>query len=118
MKRWINQGHAIRSIFGRSRVIHCMTVSLSNWRCHEYNAIVVHTTMTSQNPAWLLLITNLPGHNPTLRMRTWRALKAAGAGLLRDGAYLLPNGGRSRQVLEEQGSEIKAAGGLVHVLSF
>lgn len=69
-------------------------------------------------PAWLLLITNLPGHNPTLRMRFWRALKAAGAGLLRDGAYLLPNGERSRQLLEEQGAEIKRAGGLVQVLSF
>jgi len=51
-------------------------------------------------------------------MRLWRALKAAGAGLLRDGAYLLPNGERSRQVLEEQGAEIKAAGGLVQLLSF
>jgi hypothetical protein len=69
-------------------------------------------------PAWLLLITNLPGPNATLRMRIWRALKAAGAGLLRDGAYLLPNGERSREVLEEQGAEIKAAGGLVQVLSF
>jgi hypothetical protein len=67
--------------------------------------------------AWLLLVTNLPGHNPTLRMRIWRALRAAGAGLLRDGAYLLPNGERSRQVLEEQGAEIKAARGLVQVLS-
>lgn len=69
-------------------------------------------------PAWLLLVTNLPGHNPTLRMRFWRALKAAGAGLLRDGAYLLPNGERARQVLEEQGAEIKSAGGLVQILSF
>lgn len=69
-------------------------------------------------PAWLLLITNLPGHNPTLRMRVWRALKAAGAGLLRDGAYVLPNGERSRQVLEERGAEIKAAGGQVQILSF
>jgi hypothetical protein len=51
-------------------------------------------------------------------MRIWRALKSAGAGLLRDGAYLLPNGERPRQVLEEQGAEIKAAGGLVQVLSF
>jgi hypothetical protein len=51
-------------------------------------------------------------------MRIWRALKAAGAGLLRDGAYALPNGERSRQVLEEQGAEIKAAGGLVQILSF
>jgi hypothetical protein len=74
--------------------------------------------MPPQAPAWLLLVTNLPGHNPTLRMRIWRALKAAGAGLLRDGAYLLPNGEQSRQVLEAQGSKIKAAGGLVQVLSF
>ena len=74
--------------------------------------------MTSSALAWLLLVTNLPGRNPTLRMRTWRALKAAGAGLLRDGAYLLPNRERSRQVLQEQGREIKAAGGLVQVLAF
>lgn len=74
--------------------------------------------MPSPAPAWLLLITNLPGRNPTLRMRIWRALKAAGAGPLRDGAYALPNGERSRQVLEEQGAEIRAAGGLVQVLSF
>ena len=74
--------------------------------------------MASRAPTWLLLVTNLPGHNPTLRMRIWRALKAAGAGLLRDGAYLLPNGERSREVLEQQGAEIKAAGGLVQVLSF
>jgi hypothetical protein len=67
---------------------------------------------------WLLLVTNLPGHNPTLRMRTWRALKSAGAGLLRDGAYLLPEVGASREVLEEQATEIKAAGGSAHLLSF
>ena len=74
--------------------------------------------MPSQAPAWLLLVTNLPGHNPTLRMRIWRALKAAGAGLLRDGAYLLPNREHARRVLEAQASEIKTAGGLVQVLSF
>jgi hypothetical protein len=74
--------------------------------------------MTPPAPVWLLLVTNLPGRNPTLRMRIWRALKSAGAGLLRDGAYLLPNSERSREVLEEQGAEIKAAGGLVQVLSF
>src|SRR6201998_2733142 len=74
--------------------------------------------MALQAPAWLLLVTNLPGRNPTLRMRIWRALKSAGAGLLRDGAYLLPNGERSRQVLEEHAGEIRAAGGLVQVLSF
>ena len=51
-------------------------------------------------------------------MRAWRALKAVGVGWLRDGAYLLPNTERSREVLEEQGTEIKAAGGHAQVLVF
>lgn len=67
---------------------------------------------------WLLLISNLPGHNPTLRMRTWRALKAAGAGLMRDGAYLLPQSERSRQLFEAQAREIRNAGGSAHLLTF
>lgn len=66
--------------------------------------------------AWLMLITNLPGHNPTLRMRLWRAMKATGAGLLRDGVYVLPNSDASRRVLEEQAVEIRSAGGTAHVL--
>lgn len=73
--------------------------------------------MTTSHSAWLVLITNLPGHNPTLRMRTWRALKAAGAGLLRDGAYLLPHGDAAREVFEEQSRKIKAASGSAHLLS-
>jgi hypothetical protein len=73
--------------------------------------------VTTANPAWLVLITNLPGHNPTLRMRTWRALKAAGAGLLRDGAYLLPQSDAAREVFEGQAREIQAAGGSAHLLS-
>jgi hypothetical protein len=72
--------------------------------------------MTSRAATWLLLVTNLPGHNPSLRMRTWRALKSAGVGLLRDGAYLLPDTGAARKVFEEQAAQIKAAGGITHVL--
>ena len=74
--------------------------------------------MTPKPPAWLLLVTNLPGRNPTLRMRLWRGLKASGAGSLRDGAYLLPNSARARQLFEEQRAEIRAAGGFVHILAF
>jgi hypothetical protein len=73
--------------------------------------------MKTSAPPWLLLVTNLPGHNPTLRMRTWRALKAAGVGLLRDGAYLLPNSERSRDVLAGQGAEIREAGGTAHIVA-
>jgi len=67
---------------------------------------------------WLLLITNLPGQNQTLRMRVWRALKAAGAGLLRDGVYVLPQSSACRKTFEEQALEIRAGGGIVHILSF
>jgi hypothetical protein len=72
----------------------------------------------SEPTAWLLLITNLPGRNPTVRMRMWRALKAAGAGLMRDGAYVLPDSEPSRQVFGEQSIEIKEAGGLSHIVAF
>jgi hypothetical protein len=74
--------------------------------------------MNVRATAWLLLITNLPGQNQTLRMRVWRALKAAGAGLLRDGVYVLPQSSASRKIFAEQAVEIRAGAGIVHVLSF
>jgi hypothetical protein len=74
--------------------------------------------MNPTTAAWLLLITNLPGHNPTLRMRIWRTMKSAGAVLLRDGAYLLPNSDESLEALQEQAAQIRAAGGLAHLLFF
>jgi hypothetical protein len=74
--------------------------------------------MDSRARSWLLLITNLPGHNPALRMRFWRALKAAGAGLMRDGAYVLPTSDRARSLFEAQSREVQEAGGQGHVVSF
>jgi hypothetical protein len=71
-----------------------------------------------QAARWLLLIINLPGRNPTLRMRVWRALKAGGAGPLRDGVYVLPISELSRRVFEEQATEIRRAGGSAHIVSF
>lgn len=67
---------------------------------------------------WLLLITNLPGQNQTLRMRIWRGLKAAGAALMRDGVYVLPKTPDSRRVFEEHAREIRAVGGSAHILRF
>jgi hypothetical protein len=74
--------------------------------------------MNDNRPAWLLLITNLPGQNQTRRMRIWRALKAAGAGLLRDGVYVLPRTDLSRQTFEEQAREIRDVAGSAHILRF
>ena len=66
---------------------------------------------------WQLLISNLPGHNPTLRMRSWRALKATGAAPLRDGVYVLPASPRWRQFFEQQAQEIRKAGGSAHLFT-
>ena len=74
--------------------------------------------MNKSRPApWLLLITNLPGRNQTLRMRLWRALKSAGAGLLKDGVYVLPNSSQARQLFEEHARDITSGGGSGHVLA-
>ena len=69
------------------------------------------------HPSWLLLVTNLPGTNKTLRMRIWRALKSAGAGTLRDGVYLLPQSANAQAVFAKQASEIQAGGGSTHVFA-
>ncbi len=67
--------------------------------------------------AWWLLVLSLPARQTTARMRTWRALRAAGAAVLRDGVYLLPAATGTRQALEEQAQSVIAAGGTAQVLS-
>jgi hypothetical protein len=66
--------------------------------------------------AWLQLVTSLPTENATERMRAWRALKATGAGVLRDGVYVLPERPDLQEVLAGLAAEITDAGGSAHVL--
>ena len=66
--------------------------------------------------SWLILIISLPTHNATGRMRVWRALKALGCGVLRDGVYLLPHRPEFRQAFQVQAEEVKACGGNAHIL--
>ncbi|MBI4755860.1 MAG: chromate resistance protein [Betaproteobacteria bacterium] len=65
---------------------------------------------------WTLLILSLPTENASARMRAWRALKAGGAAVLRDGVYLLPGGGARRGVFEAVAADVEASGGSAHVL--
>ena len=65
---------------------------------------------------WLLLILSLPTENATARMRAWRALKAAGAAVLRDGVYLLPSGGERRAALAAIAGDLGNAGGTAYLL--
>ncbi len=65
---------------------------------------------------WLSLITSLPTENATARMRAWRALKASGAAVLRDGVYLMPEREACRNTLDAVAADILGAGGTVFVL--
>ena len=64
-----------------------------------------------------LLILSLPTENATARMRAWRALKACGAGVLRDGVYLLPSGPVHRQLLDDVAADVRESGGSARVLN-
>lgn len=66
---------------------------------------------------WLALVLSLPTENATARMRAWRALKASGAAVLRDGVYLLPDQADCRSLLQAVAADVQAAGGVAHLLT-
>ena len=66
--------------------------------------------------SWICLITSLPTENAAVRMRTWRALKASGAAVLRDGVYLLPDGAACRNGFDALAADMLAAGGTALVM--
>lgn len=66
---------------------------------------------------WLLLVISLPTENATARMRAWRALKASGAAVLRDGVYLLPDVERCHNVFESVATDVITHGGSAHRLN-
>jgi hypothetical protein len=70
--------------------------------------------MLSSN--WLLLILTVPGKGGSARMRVWRALKATGAGILRDGVYLLPESSQHEAVFNAQAEAVRGMGGTAHVV--
>ncbi|PRY08209.1 chromate resistance protein ChrB domain-containing protein [Paraburkholderia sp. BL25I1N1] len=65
---------------------------------------------------WLLLVLSLPTDSATARMRYWRALKAKGCAVLRDGAYLLPVSGEAG--MAEMCDGIRQAGGAAYLMWF
>ncbi|WP_175922484.1 chromate resistance protein ChrB domain-containing protein [Burkholderia latens] len=70
------------------------------------------TTLTT----WSLLVLTLPTQNATARMRFWRALKAKGCAVLRDGVYLLPRTATHDETLRELAAAIADSGGTAHLL--
>ncbi|SAL88533.1 chromate resistance exported protein [Caballeronia arvi] len=65
---------------------------------------------------WSLFVLTLPTENATARMRFWRALKARGCAVLRDGIYLLPFTADGETALRELATAIGESGGTAHLL--
>jgi hypothetical protein len=65
---------------------------------------------------WLVLTATLPTSPSGLRVRVWRALKATGAGTLREGVYVLPATAASAQALRELERTVVDAGADAHLL--
>jgi hypothetical protein len=65
---------------------------------------------------WLILTATLPTHPSALRVRVWRALKATGAGTLREGVYVLPASAPTASALWGLERTIAQAGAEAHML--
>lgn len=74
------------------------------------NAPEPSVTVTQRDELAGLLLT-LPSRQPSARTRVWRALKALGAAVLRDGLHVLPAGAVHEARLDALAVEIVAAGG-------
>lgn len=66
--------------------------------------------------SWLLLVLSLPTENATARQRAWRALKSTGAGVLRDGVYVMPDLPACRAALESIAGDVRGGGGAARLL--
>jgi hypothetical protein len=65
---------------------------------------------------WLILTATLPTRPSGLRVKVWRALKATGAGTLREGVYVLPEHAPTAPALWDLERTINAAGADAHLL--
>lgn len=66
---------------------------------------------------WLVLTATLPTRPSALRVRVWRALRATGAGALREGVYVLPAHAASAPALQALERTIAEAGADAHLLT-
>ena len=66
--------------------------------------------------SWLILTATLPTAPSGLRVRVWRALKATGAGALREGVYVLPESAATAGQLRALEQTIVEAGAQAYLL--
>lgn len=72
--------------------------------------------MDARSGNWLVLVAQLPLEDPAARMRVLRTLESLGAGVMREGAYLMPDSAATRQSLEALVDYIGKSAGIVYLL--
>ena len=65
---------------------------------------------------WLVMVAQLPTEDPSARMRVLRTLESLGSGVLREGAYILPDSPPNHQSLDALVDYIGKSGGTAHLL--
>lgn len=65
---------------------------------------------------WLVLVVGLPVDDPASRMKVLRTLEAMGAGMLRDGVYLLPDTREHLRGLQRIVQQVERIGGTADLL--
>lgn len=65
---------------------------------------------------WLVVVAQLPVDDPAARMRVLRTLESLGAGVMREGAYLLPDTQANRQSLDALTDYVGKTAGSAQVL--
>jgi len=65
---------------------------------------------------WLAFVATLPVDDIPARMRALRAIEALGAGIVREGVYLLPDAPAHREAFARLAEDVERAGGSAHVL--
>ena len=73
-------------------------------------------TETTDNPAWIVLMFNLPATQASQRVEVWRKLKRYGALPLESGGYLLPNNPQTLEHFEWLAVAIRKGKGQASVL--
>lgn len=74
--------------------------------------------MQRTKKGWLVFLLTEAGSGGSGRVRVWRALKALGPVVLRDGVYLLPERANLEASLKQQVLEVKRGGGQAFVFGF
>lgn len=68
------------------------------------------------DPAWLVMVVQLPLEDPSARMRVLRTLEALGAAVMREGTYLVPHTPANRQSLDTLADYVTRCAGEAQVL--